>query len=75
MHSNNTAARRGVQQRRAIPIDQQQIEAIMTAEDDAASDALQAIYAFISSDAYRHGACARRCASCIHQHMCVCMRR
>lgn len=42
-----------VLQRRDIPIDEQQIEAIILAEDDAASDVLQAIYAFISSDAYR----------------------
>lgn len=39
-----------------MPIDQQQIEAVITAEDDAASDVLQTIYAFINSDAYRWAA-------------------
>lgn len=41
------------QQKRDIPIDQQQIQAIINAEDDAASDVLQSIYSFIHSDAYR----------------------
>ena len=40
-------------QKRNMPIDQQQIESVITAEDDAASDVLQTIYAFINSDAYR----------------------
>lgn len=47
-------------QRRDIPIDQQQIDAIILAEDDAASDVLQAIYGFISSDAYRRVVLAGR---------------
>lgn len=40
-------------QKRNIPIDLQQIEAVITAEDDAASDVLQTIFSFINSDAYR----------------------
>jgi hypothetical protein len=40
-------------QRRNIPVDQQQIEAVINAEDDAATDVLQYIYSFINSDAYR----------------------
>lgn len=39
-----------------MPVDQQQIEAVITAEDDAASDVLQNIYSFINSDAYRWAA-------------------
>lgn len=42
-----------VLQKRNIPIDQQQIEAIINAEGDAASEVLQAIYSFINSDAYQ----------------------
>lgn len=37
-----------------MPVDQQQIEAVILAEDDAASDVLQNIYSFINSDAYRY---------------------
>lgn len=44
------------QQKRNIPVDQQQIESVISAEDDAASDVLQSIYSFINSEAYR---CAR----------------
>lgn len=40
-----------------MPVDQQQIEAVITAEDDAASDVLQNIYSFINSDAYRYDGC------------------
>jgi hypothetical protein len=40
-------------QRRDIPIEQQQIEAIINADGDAASEVLQAIYSFINSEAYR----------------------
>jgi hypothetical protein len=34
-------------------VDQQQIEAVINADDDAATDVLQYIYSFINSDAYR----------------------
>jgi hypothetical protein len=34
-------------------VDLQQIESVITAEDDAASDVLQTIYSFLNSDAYR----------------------
>jgi hypothetical protein len=39
-------------QRRSIPVDSQLVEAVITAEGDAASDLLQLLYAFINSDAY-----------------------
>uniref|UniRef100_A0A383WH49 Calponin-homology (CH) domain-containing protein n=1 Tax=Tetradesmus obliquus TaxID=3088 RepID=A0A383WH49_TETOB len=39
--------------KRNIPIEQQQVEAIINAEGDAASEVLQAVYSFINSEAYR----------------------
>lgn len=48
-HTHNLCAAHAMQ-KRDIPVDQQQVEAIMTAEDDAASDVLQCIFSFISSE-------------------------
>lgn len=39
-------------QRRDIPIESRQVEAVISAEGDAASDMLQLLYAFINSDAF-----------------------
>jgi hypothetical protein len=39
-------------QRRSIPVEAHQVEAVMAAEDDAASDLLQLLYAFLNSDAF-----------------------
>lgn len=39
-------------QRRSIPIDSKQVEAVMGADGNSASELLQLLYAFINSDAY-----------------------
>lgn len=53
LSSANSTAAGCLLQKRNIPIEQQQVEAIINAEGDAASEVLQAIYSFINSEAYR----------------------
>lgn len=54
-------------QKRTIPVDQQQIEAVICADDDAASDVLQSIYSFLNSDAYRCGVHSQYASTgCMH---------
>ena len=63
-------------QRRDIPVEPALMEAVMTAEGDAASEMLQQIYAYINSDAFR---CATdrppahfRAPSTWHHSCCFC---
>jgi hypothetical protein len=39
-------------QRRGVPVDARQVEAVMAAEGDAAAELLQLLYGFINSDAF-----------------------